>query len=159
METTINFGKIDFYGRGRKVNLVTVNLELTETKKGLEFTASATVWNSTKTDCVMAGQCLDTLYNDFKLKNNKLFKKIHELWKKYHLNGMHAGTKKQEDALKSTKWGGVNANYYKEQCEFLDALNLLVDNGYKYGTGWLLEEIPSDDLEVIKSIIEGEYQC
>ena len=54
MKRTFNFGKIDYYGRGRKVNSVEVKVELSD--KGV-FTASANIWNSKHTDCVCGGQC------------------------------------------------------------------------------------------------------
>ena len=95
MERTFNFGKIDYYGRGRKINLVEVEVKLSN--DGV-FTASATIWNSKHTDCVCGGQCLDEVAKY--VKSDK-FKKIYRLWKQYHLNDMHAGTEKQEEALKA----------------------------------------------------------
>ena len=145
MRKRFTFGKIDFYGRGRKINLVEVDVELSD--KGV-FTASGTIWNSKRTDCVCGGQCLDTIA---KYVKNPTFKKIHRLWKQYHLNDMHAGTVRQEEALDAA---GLTeyANNYKKCCDYLESINLLVDDGYKFGTGWLKRDIPAEDLEEIKKL-------
>ena len=146
MKKTFNFGKIDYYGRGRKINSVEVRVELSD--KGV-FTASANIWNSKHTDCVCGGQCLDEVAKY--VKSDK-FKKIYRLWEQYHLNDMHPGTEKQEEALKVA---GLNswANNYSECCDYLESINLLVDNGYKFGTGWLKREIPVEDIAEIEKLL------
>ena len=146
MKRTFNFGKIDYYGRGRKINSVDVKVELSD--KGV-FTASANIWNSKHTDCVCGGQCLDEVAKY--VKSDK-FKKIYRLWELYHLNDMHPGTEKQEEALKAA---GLNrwANNYSECCDYLESINLLVDDGYKFGTGWLKREIPVEDVAEIEKLL------
>lgn len=145
MRKRFTFGKIDFYGRGRKINSVEVDVELSD--KGV-FTASGTIWNSKHTDCVCGGQCLDTIAKYIK---NPTFKKIHGLWKQYHLNDMHAGTVRQEEALDAAGLTGY-ANNYRKCCDYLESIGLLVDDGYKFGTGWLKRDIPAEDLEEIKKL-------
>ena len=146
MKKTFNFGKIDYYGRGRKINLVEVKVELSD--KGV-FTASATVWNSKKTDCVCAGQCLDEIAKH--IKSDK-FKKIYRLWKQYHLNDMHAGTEKQETALIEAGLTSF-ASDYRKCCNYLESIDLLVDDGYKFGTGWLKRDIPVEDIAEIERLL------
>lgn len=94
MRKKFTFGKISAYNNaGRKDNLVEVEIRLEEKEEGKPvFTASATVWNRLQTDCVMGGQCLDTLQEQYgnQLENKLLFKQIYELWKKYHLNDLNA---------------------------------------------------------------------
>ena len=145
MRKRFTFGKIDFYGRGRKINSVEVDVELSD--KGV-FTASGTIWNSKHTDCVCGGQCLDTIAKYIK---NPTFKKIHGLWKQYHLNDMPAGTVRQEEALDAAGLTGY-ANNYRKCCDYLESIGLLVDDGYKFGTGWLKRDIPAEDLEEIKKL-------
>lgn len=150
MKKTIEFGKIDFNGRGRKINLVTLEINLEGEKKPV-FSVSADVWNSKKTDILMGGQCLDDLLPYF--KNNKLFIEIYRLWSLYHLNDLHAGTKKQEIFLKKhyiKNWAGE----YEKTCEFLKENNMLYDNGVKFGETWHYWDIPQKDLEKIKKIME-----
>jgi hypothetical protein len=86
MTKVFNFGKIDFNGTGRRINAVDVEVELKDTDKGPEFSASAEVWNGPHTDIVMGGQCLDELAKHIHAPE---FKKILRFWRLYHLNGMH----------------------------------------------------------------------
>ena len=88
MKKVFNFGKKAVANQRIKNNEITINVELKQTEKGEEFTASANVWNSKHTDIIMGGQCLDRLMPY--LKHNKTYKTILDLWHKYHLNGMHA---------------------------------------------------------------------
>lgn len=95
----INFGKIDAEGRGRKINSVDLVIELrnADTDKP-EFSVCGDVWNGRHTDIVQGGQCIDSIDKFF--KNDRLYKLIENLWKKHHLNSMHAGTVEQESCLK-----------------------------------------------------------
>lgn len=181
MKKTIEFGKIDFNGNGRKNCLVTVDVELrkqggqetfTVDSKGAktytgkktplfyEFSVCGSIWNPSKTDTYCSGQCLDEIAKYIK---NPLFIEIYGLWKKYHLNGLHAGTPEQEEAIK--KMGSRQYNY-KTVCEYLKNIDLyevmytglsvgrIYENElYKYGTAWLVQEIPESDLLRIKEII------
>ena len=83
MKRTFNFGKIDFTGRGRAINRVTVDMEYTEEKC---FSVSSNVCKCNKTDIICGGQCLDEIAPHIK---NPIFSEILRLWKLYHLNGMH----------------------------------------------------------------------
>lgn len=95
----INFGKIDLNGRGRKINSVDLEIELrdVDTEKP-EFSVCGSVWNSRHTDIETGGQCIDSIDKFF--KHDRLYKLIEDLWKKYHLNGMNAGTIEQDNCLK-----------------------------------------------------------
>lgn len=148
MKKTYEFNKIDFYGTGRKINAVSVEIELTEDNV---FTACGWIWNIRRTDCVSGGQNLDEI-NKFK-KNHPIFKVIYQMWKKYHLNDMHPGTEAQEEALEKAGYTGWANNYY-ECCDYLKSIGLYEDNGYKFGTGWLKREIPQEDLEIIKGLFK-----
>lgn len=88
MKKTFDFGKIDFEGRGRKCNAVTVDMEYKEDGDKKRFSVSASVWNAFHSDIVAGGQCLDSLQPYFKL--SPTFTEIFRLWKLYHLNDMHA---------------------------------------------------------------------
>ena len=147
LKSTINFGKIAYCGK-RKVNLVEVEIELENYPTKPVFTASVIIWNQSKTDATRAGQCLDALVSY--LKDNELFMKIYRLWKLYHLNDMKAGTPKQEAAVEEY----LKNHYYDydEVCAYLESINLLKDNGYKYGSAWLYEPIPENDLKEIRKL-------
>lgn len=144
MRKVFDLGKIDFKHKGFKNYQVLVKIELTNDNV---FSACGKIKFGKQT--IISGQCLDII-NEF-LSKDKLFSKIYKFWKKYHLNDLHAGTPKQEKALKKVKL--IGANYYDEACEYLKSINLYEDNGYKYGSGWLKEEIPTKDLNEIKKLL------
>lgn len=136
---------------GRHYN-VTAKVDVKLTQENV-FTASASLgWYGKWFG--MAGQCLEELNQYIE---DKQFKEIYRLWKLYHLNDMHPGTPKQEKALRDggyTHW----ANNYYQCCDYLESIGLLVDNGYKFGTGWLKEEIPNEDLQIIKALLNEEVE-
>jgi hypothetical protein len=142
-----HFGKVAFYGK-RKVNAIDVEMEYRYASKGMEFAVSGEIWNSKHTDIVRGGQCLDEI-KKYRSKD-KLFNEIYDLWKKYHLNSMHPGTPAQESALKDFD----NICDYDACCRFLESKNLLIDDGYKYGTAWLYRAIPQEDEKRILALLE-----
>ena len=151
---TFSFDKIAFYG-GKRINIPEVEVNLEYKEKGPELSICGTIWNSRHTECVCAGQCLDTMMKFSSLANNTTFKKLHSLWKNWHLNGLHAGTEKQESAL--NMWHATKEKYhsYESDCKYLESIGLLVDNGYKYGTSWLYREIPEDTLKEIETLLSA----
>lgn len=173
-----NFGKIDYNGTGRRYP-VTVQIALEKrggddvftmkngekvytggkTPEYYEFTASGMI------GARCGGQCLDEIAKHCK---NPLFVTIYRLWKKYHLNGMHAGTPEQEKALLEWKAAG-NRYDYTSACEYLKSRGLYemnytgksvgrMYNGelYRYGHAWLVQDIPENDLETIKNLFAME---
>ena len=189
MKKTFNFGKIAFTG-AKKINLVTVSVELrtrggeptfTINKDGekiptgkttpvyVEFSACGNIWNAKHTDIVCGGQCLDEI-NGFlaQLNDRQTFAEIYKFWKKYHLNGMHAGTPEQEATVKA---------YFNETGERYDygvACAVLKDAGlyevnftgdtvgrhyenepYRYGSGWVIQPIDGADLLRIEHILSA----
>ena len=149
---TFTFDKIAFYGK-KRINTPTLEVELRNTNKGIEFSVCGNIWNATHTDIVCGGQCLDTMIKFSSLANNELFMKIYKLWKVWHLNSMHPGTVAQEEAL--ANFTPKNQyDRYEEDCAYLDSIGLLVDNGYKYGSAWLHREIPDDVLAEMKSLFD-----
>ena len=149
MKKTLNFGKIDYNDTGRKINLVTVEIELQEAKNGPVFTASANVWNSKQSDIIRAGQCLDALIPFF--QDNDVYMTIFSMWGKYHLNNLHPGTPAQEKALNEAGLTEFATNY-TECCEYLKKIGLFCDNGVNFGETWVYWPIPENDLETIKSL-------
>lgn len=153
MHRTISFGKIDWYGHGRRNCRVEVELRLEDTDQGAVFAASAKVWNPRGTDIVCGGQCLEELVPFIP---DPAFQEIVHLWRRYHLNNMHAGTPEQETEVK--RWLDGRRYDYPAAREHLREVGLLTveHNGkpYTYGTGWLYEPIPATDLAWIRSAIE-----
>lgn len=151
---TFSFNKIAYFGE-KRVNLPEVEVELEYTEKGPVLSICGSIWNSKQTDYVCCGQCLDTMMKFSSLANNTLFKKLHNLWKNWHLNDVCAGTVKQEDALKDAIKAGHKFCSYEDECKYLDSIGLLEDNGYKYGSSWLYHEIPEDTLKEIETLLSA----
>lgn len=147
MKTKINLGKIDYNRTGRKINAVDLEVNLKETEQGIVFTMSGSVWNSKKTGIIAGGQMCDEIGKHF--KHDKRVQRLVQIWQKYHLNDMNAGTINQEIALEDCK----SYDYYA-RCKHLENNGLLYDNGYKYGTAWLFRQIPDEVIEEVKQICE-----
>lgn len=170
MRRTFDFGKIS-YTTYRKANTVTIEVELR--KKGgnnipeyNELSVCGEIWDCFHNDIVYGGQCLDTilLYKD-QLNDEALFMEIYNLWKKYHLNSMHAGTPEQEAAI--SKWEEKGNRYsYESACKMLKEQGLyevpysghstsrVYDNElYRYGSAWLVEEIPKEVVSRIEELL------
>ena len=100
------------------------------------------------------GQCLD-VFNDkaaqyiMPQEKQKLFNRIFEIWNEYHLNNLQAGTKAQRKCLNDAARTMHYAKNYDIACNYLERNELLVDNGYKYGSGWLCKPIPTHIIEEI----------
>lgn len=176
MKKTINFGKVDYRGTGKRypvkveIELKTRGGEPTFTIENGErvYTGKTTPTYTEFTACgsigaCCGGQCLDEIYKH--LKNNKEFAMIYKWWKAYHLNGMNAGTPEQEKAIKEY-FEGKRYDYTKA-CEYLKSIGLYEINftgkttgreynnePYKYGHAWIVEDIPEDVLKEMKGYIE-----
>lgn len=180
MRSTIDFGKINYFGTGKRYPAdVTVELRVCggeeiftadgthtgkHTPEYVEFTASGYIWNTKKTDIYCGGQCLDTMF-EF-LKGNADFRKVYGWWKAYHLNGMHAGTPEQEQAIAAWKAKG-NMYDYTAACDYLKGIGLyeveytgkstgrMYDNEpYRYGSAWLIQDIPEDVVREMEEFIQ-----
>ena len=106
---------------------------------------------------VCCGQCDDEIREIVSMINNpeerKEWEWVLDMWKKYHLNDLHAWTPKQERFLKE-HWLTGRANNYDECCKALDEAGILVCNGYKFWCGWLFRKIPAKDLNKIINFIK-----
>ena len=136
---TINCGKCDAMDRFRKDCTAIIELELRvkhshyEDKNFIEFSACGEIYH-TATRCMYhGGQCIDTIAE---LIPTKKIKRICEVWKRYHLNGLHAGCEHQRHLEHEPN------KHIREVCPVC---------GYKFGTGWRCEELPSEIIEEIKS--------
>lgn len=182
---TIKFGKIDYLGHGRKNCPVEVEIELRKrggeetfrfvngqreytgekTPEYYELAICGDIWNHVHTDIYCGGQCLDTIAE---YVHSDLFKEIYELWKRYHLNGMRAGTPEQEE--EKIKWLADGHRYdYTEICEHLKEVGLYEvmftgktssrtynNEPYRYGSGWVVEDLPEEVIARVKEICEKE---
>ena len=170
-----NFGKISAYNKQRR-HALEVEFCLKKDREGRPvFSSSCAVWNQYHTDWIMGGQMLDDKIIMSQMKHSHLYNKIVKLWKKNHLNDLHAGTPEQEDFInseegkkereaiceeynKQNKYFKKMVNDYDITCEFLKRHGKYeVDyNGekYRYGYGWIYREISKEDMEDIMKILD-----
>lgn len=165
MTKRFNFGKIDYNHSGRKNCVVEVEIKYEQEhnsfydKEFMEFTAIGFIYNPKHTNCYAGGQCLDTIKKF--IPDNDIFNRIYTIWKRYHLNGLHAGTPEQESAL-NKHFNEIGERYdYRLACDYLKSINLyeVEINGkpYKYGHSWLCEEIPENIQQEIESLFTLTY--
>lgn len=120
-------------------------------KNGIIFEIEASIKNGRFSIVGTGKDGEETLYGgqvvDEITPKNEAQEKLIKVWKKWHLNDLHAGTIRQEKELEGVKGD------YSAHCKHLEKIGLLVDNGYRYGSGWLTRELPfCFDLR-IKSLI------
>lgn len=105
-ERIFSFGKIAYNGK-RKINEVTLEIELRDWNGYLEFAACVSIWNNIHSDIVAGGQMIDNLYNEFaRFRGSVLYKTIMQLWEKYHckdITNIPAEDKELIDLLFSDK--------------------------------------------------------
>lgn len=124
MKKIIDLGRIKFYKNSNFTNRATLQIELKETEKGEEFTASGTVWEYGGRGCIIGGQCLEEMAEFF--KEDEIFQKVYKFWKLYHLNGMHPECEHQH----ALKWHEIANekiifNIYRLRSETLEQKRLL----------------------------------
>lgn len=96
------------------------------------------------------------------------------VWERWHLSDMRAGTPKQEEYLRTRGEAEADplyreaphafaakmgfASYYDMACKWLEEAGLQPDDGYRYGSRWLREEVPADVLEWLAALPETDKQ-
>lgn len=152
------FFKCDPNSTGKYDHTIGVEVCLRRNKNNKDvFSCNATL-KTNRGRFIAGGQTHDLLkelINDKRIERTEEAKVLYRLWKSYHCNSLNAGTPEQMRTLES-KYGD-DLPTYSEQCDYLKSQGLLevMHEGkmYKYGTAWLYFEIPSDDLNLIKSLI------
>lgn len=86
--------------------------------------------------------------------NAELVTRFREVWERWHLNDMRAGSPAQEAFIRT--WRAANQYEYAAACAALKEAGLYDDNGYKYGMAWKTEEIPAEVIELLASLPETE---
>ena len=147
---TYVLGKADYNGSGRRNCECTIEWEL----KDGRFAMSANVWNPRKTDIYKGGQCVDEVAALF--PGNRKAQRMVSIWKRWHLNGMRAGSQAQEDYLRTDSaavFPGYPVSHYEWASDLLAKAGLNPDpeTGYRYGQAWLTEALPDDVVAEIES--------
>ena len=149
LQKTFNFGKVDYYGCGRRVNKVDVTVCLYGKDEGhLVLSIAGGFWNGRSTDYIHCGQCLDTIAE---FVDDPLFVKIYGWWKNFHNNDAHFGDEKQEAYLKSK---GISIHDYDAGLAALKKAGMEKDSdGVEYGRQWHWHPIPEPVLSEIKALL------
>jgi hypothetical protein len=125
---TLDLGKVDANGRGRKANRVTLEVELRrkvndvapyldiDLKPCTEYTELSicgNVWNAAGSDC-SGGQNREEIAKLF--PNNAKVKLLVEIWERWHLGGMRAGCVHQT----AEKWSDRPIDHSKPTNAYVD---------------------------------------
>lgn len=93
--------------------------------------------------------------------NQEMVTRLFNLWNRWHLNDMQAGTPKQMEALRDAF--GSQSYSHDQALEVLDNEGILVDrdylhNGkpYRYGSAWLHEDVPEHVLQWLRNLPETD---
>jgi hypothetical protein len=133
----LTLGKVDYNGSGRNNCLVTIEWELkTNSDETLTFTASGCIWNPRGTDIYLGGQILEEVAKLF--PHHVQAQLLIAIWRRYHLNDMQPGCVHQ----RLLGWEKYD-EHPSEPCPVC---------GYKYGSAWLIEEIPDDIIDVLHEL-------
>ena len=188
MKKTFLFGKIAYFGGPMRTFPVHVTMELRRegdkeipivdkatgdrkvtcrTPAYLELSIAGTIYYPGRRDIACSGQCLNDIaeFRD-QLSFPERFDEIYALWKKWHLNGLHAGTPEQDAAV--DEWLAAGNKYdYTAACEMLKEKGLYEVNytglstsrryenePYTYGSGWLVRELPDDVLHQVHRLFK-----
>lgn len=158
------FNKIDWYGRGRRINQpeVTMTLKYDEEDRPC-LTISGNIWNCHHTDIVCGGQNLDEMIKYESISSDPVFNKLYYLWTNHHLNDCRSGTPAQLAAIKAYHIANkenskVNLNSFDADIDYLKSIGLYDDNGNVYGSRWFYMEIPSEDLQIINDLLDDQKE-
>lgn len=93
--------------------------------------------------------------------SRKWLERILELWGRYHMNDMKAGTEAQLEIVASAdkrrdQWHGCLEDWtvHRFYCEVLKTCGLYYDRGHEYGGRDFLRVIPEEDLDEILTLVE-----
>lgn len=130
----------------RVLGEIEVTLETT-TSGHLRLSMVGLLWEPGHKPDAWGGQChreIAALWADM-----PLVVRMTEVWARWHLNDMRAGTPKQEAAI-TEHYGRPRVGYeFGQACQHLRRLGLYEDDGYKYGSAWLYEPLPQEIVDEV----------
>lgn len=95
------------------------------------------------------GQCQDSIREHFGTQPG--VERLIELWDRFHLNNMNAGTTAQSEIVAQYTAGLAKTERYdyNAACKYLKARGKMRDRGYSYGSEWLLEVLTEGDVALV----------
>jgi hypothetical protein len=141
------------YSSANASNPVEITLSIQPTEHGPRVSLQGLIWQRSRRDIESGGQNQDTLRRFY--PTDARVQRLCDLWDRWHLNDMRAGTPAQEAAIRT--WRAAlpdpRRDYdYGAACDYLKSLNLYDDQGYKYGHAWLFEPVPAEVLAELRAI-------
>lgn len=150
MRKKLVIGKVDYENKGFASNAVEIEYSL----KDGRFSASGNIWMGSRRDILSGGQNLEEIAELF--PQDQLVQRVVSIWRKWHLNDMHAGSPKQEAFLDTLNL--PNNNHYENAKAKLQEAGLDPDESYmhggkpySYGSAWLNIDLPADVIAEIDS--------
>lgn len=138
---------------------------------GTRLSVSGVVGPKANGDCRgSAGQCIDSLRDEIAFDpqwSRETANELVELWDRWHLNDMRAGSPAQEAHLRGGNYiTGERPMFAVDRFDWtkeeLRRAGLNPDpnhNDYRYGSAWLSEDVPDDVLERFKAFPESSVAC
>ena len=144
----------DYYGKPARVE---VRLELRDKQGTTEVSLVGNLWTRSRRDPDTAGQISDILRQHYPTDARIL--RLCDLWERWHLNTMRAGSPAQEAAIREWRMSLPDPrrdDTYNAACQHLKSLGLYNDHGYTYGHAWLTEVAPADILAELRALFASE---
>jgi len=145
-------GAIELRLQERATKQRTIDLEQCPEKV---WTFAASGWTKENGRDASGGQCLDEIERIWGDLLPARVRRVIELWERWHLNDLKAGTREQAAAI-AHSFDDENRYTFDLACEYLRNAELYKDRGYHYGCEWLVELLPQEVVDEIHTIIEGE---
>lgn len=108
------------------------------------------------------GDAMSALLESRATSTDPLLRELCELYDLYNDNDLHAGTARQEAAIRQALLDGTLASdAYPAVSDYLKSIHLYIDDAvrdaagrpHRYGHGWVYAAIPEDDLSRIRYLI------
>lgn len=153
-------------GKTAKGGDVELHIELENKPRGPSLSIQASVWRPDRTDTEAGGQHREVLTEVATWAGDWIkatAPRMVEVWERWHLNDLTAGTPEQEAYLRAHPDEGGKSSAYVVACEALKAAGLYEvpdprdpSKLYAYGTAWLTEPIPADVLAEIRGWLDAD---
>lgn len=146
-------GKVDYLENGR----ANCEAALTWSVENGRFSMCGEIWQPSKRDTLTGGQCIEEVVKLF--PNDAKAQRMAEVWRRWHLNDMRAGSPAQEAWLRANPVTAVYPNsHFSVASNALKEAGLNPDPNYEYngkpyvyGSAWLKEELPAEIVAEIDS--------
>lgn len=108
------------------------------------------------------GDAMSVLLESRATGTDPLLRELCELYDLYNDNDLHAGTARQETAIRQALLDGtLTSDTYPAVSDYLKSIHLYIDDAvrdaagrpHRYGHGWVYAAIPEDDLSRIRYLI------